>query len=198
MEYFRIRGVAQECAFALDSYQSFGFKLVEVMGKSGVWDIEFLLDFSHDETFRVSRQEQLNDAEPCLCSHSGEHIGVPGNLVRGGFAGYLVHISRIAEIWKRVKSFVEQGCGQAMIEPVGASPLPLPRLDESEISFIIQQVAEYIDRQRQTYRGRAVHLNAGQKVTMKPFFPASTLESVKVLVLTSPPDSKTLQFPQQN
>ena len=74
-----------------------------MVGKGRVGNIEFLLNFSYHETFRVSRQEQLNDAEPCFCSHGGEHVGISGNLVWTGLATGLTHISRVAEIWKLVK-----------------------------------------------------------------------------------------------
>lgn len=62
--------------------------------------------------------------------------------------------------------------------------MPLPGLLDSEIAWVIRQVAEHIDRQRQTYRGRAVPLNAGQKAAMQLFFSASPLGSARVLVLT--------------
>ncbi|MGB7849147.1 MAG: hypothetical protein WBL63_26275 [Candidatus Acidiferrum sp.] len=62
--------------------------------------------------------------------------------------------------------------------------MPLPELLDAEITWVIQQVAEYIDRQRQVYRGKAVPPNAGQKTAMQPFFPASTLDSASVIVLS--------------
>jgi len=62
--------------------------------------------------------------------------------------------------------------------------MPLPKLHDTETAWVIQQVAEYIERQRQTYRVRAVLLNAGQRAAMQPFFLPSTLESARVLVLT--------------
>ena len=62
--------------------------------------------------------------------------------------------------------------------------MPLPKLRDSETAWVIQQVAEYIERQRQTYRVRAVLLNAGQRAAMQPFFLPSTLDSVRILVLT--------------
>jgi hypothetical protein len=62
--------------------------------------------------------------------------------------------------------------------------MPLPRLAEVQIRLVIQQVAEYIDRQRQVYAARAVPLNAGHKAAMQPFFPDSTLDSARVLVIT--------------
>lgn len=62
--------------------------------------------------------------------------------------------------------------------------MPMPKLHDVEIAWIIQHVAEYIGRQCQTYRGRAVRLNAAPVATMQPFFTASTLDSARVLVLT--------------
>jgi len=61
--------------------------------------------------------------------------------------------------------------------------MPLPKLSDAEIASIIQQVAAYIEQQRQTYRGRAVPLDGHRRSAMQPFFPASTLDSVRVVVL---------------
>lgn len=62
--------------------------------------------------------------------------------------------------------------------------MPLPKLRDAEIAWVIQQVAEYIEQQRQTYRGRVVPLDCHQRSTMQPFFPAATLDSARVVVLT--------------
>jgi len=72
----------------------------------------------------------------------------------------------------------------------------IPTLTEPQIALVVQQVAEYIDRQRQTYRGRAVPLNADQRESMQPFFPASALDSAGLLVLTSDRVSNPPFYPQ--
>jgi hypothetical protein len=61
--------------------------------------------------------------------------------------------------------------------------MPMPKLRDAENAWIIQQVAAYIEQQRQTYRGRAVPLDGHQRSAMQPFFPASTLDSARVVVL---------------
>ncbi len=61
--------------------------------------------------------------------------------------------------------------------------MALPRLSDVQIGWIIEQVAVYIEGQRQTYRRRAVPLDRNQKTTMQPFFPESTLDSARVVVL---------------
>jgi hypothetical protein len=63
--------------------------------------------------------------------------------------------------------------------------MPLPELGDAQIAWVVQLVAVYIDRQRKTHRDRSVPLNASQRAAMQPFFPASTLDSAKVLVLNS-------------
>jgi len=63
------------------------------------------------------------------------------------------------------------------------APLPLPKLSESEIEWIIEQVRDYIERQRQVFRPGASPLHAKQMATMQPFFPTSTLHSARVVVL---------------
>ncbi len=62
--------------------------------------------------------------------------------------------------------------------------MPVPEPSEAQLAWVIQHVAEYIEQQRQTYRGRAVHLSANQVAAMRPFFPAATLDSACVVVLT--------------
>ncbi len=59
----------------------------------------------------------------------------------------------------------------------------VPTLNERQITWVIQQVVEYIDRQRQMFRQRAVPLSPNQMVAMQPFFPASTLNAARVVVL---------------
>jgi hypothetical protein len=61
--------------------------------------------------------------------------------------------------------------------------LPLPKLSAAQVELVIQQVAAFIEWQRQTYGRRAVPLDQNQKTTMQPFFPASMLESARVAVL---------------
>lgn len=61
--------------------------------------------------------------------------------------------------------------------------MPLPQLRDAEIAWIIEQVARYIQHQRQTYRGRAVLLDGQQRSVLQPFFQASVLDSARVVVL---------------
>jgi len=61
--------------------------------------------------------------------------------------------------------------------------MPLPELTDAQIARIIEQVAAYIERQRHTYRRRAVPLDQNQKEVMRPFFPTSVLESTRVVFL---------------
>jgi hypothetical protein len=61
--------------------------------------------------------------------------------------------------------------------------MTLPRLGPAQLDWVIQQVAVYIDQQRQTYRRGGVPLSQNQRTAMRPFFPASTLDSLRVVVL---------------
>ncbi|MGC2467099.1 MAG: hypothetical protein WA517_18040 [Candidatus Acidiferrum sp.] len=61
----------------------------------------------------------------------------------------------------------------------------MPKLVEVQVEWVKRQVAEYISAQRQTYRGRAMTLDKSQTEAMRPFFPASALDSARVLVLSS-------------
>jgi hypothetical protein len=62
--------------------------------------------------------------------------------------------------------------------------MSLPKLTDAQIGWIVQQVAEYIEGQRRTFRQGAVPLNTNQTAEMLPFFRASTLDSTRVAVLT--------------
>ena len=61
--------------------------------------------------------------------------------------------------------------------------MAFPKLEDEQVERFIQQVAAYIGGQRETYRGKAVALSQNQRAAMHPFFPASTLESARVVVL---------------
>jgi hypothetical protein len=65
----------------------------------------------------------------------------------------------------------------------GRFTVPLPKLSDDQVDWVIQRVAAYIDQQRQSYRRRALPLSQNQRAAMNPFFPASTLESARVVVL---------------
>jgi hypothetical protein len=62
--------------------------------------------------------------------------------------------------------------------------MPLPKLGEAQVGWVIQQVAEYIDRQRRNFRQRAMPLSPNHMAAMQPFFAASTLDSTRVAVLS--------------
>src|SRR5260221_4007693 len=61
--------------------------------------------------------------------------------------------------------------------------MALPKLSQSQIDGVIQQVSKYIESQRQNYRGNASPLDQSQKAAMAPFFPESVLDSTRVVVL---------------
>ncbi|MBZ5698691.1 MAG: hypothetical protein LAN18_09110 [Acidobacteriia bacterium] len=60
--------------------------------------------------------------------------------------------------------------------------MPLPKLSDAQIAWVIQQVAAYIGEQRQIYIGRAVPLDSVQKGALLPFSPGSALDSARVVV----------------
>jgi hypothetical protein len=59
----------------------------------------------------------------------------------------------------------------------------LPKLTDAQIAGIVEQVEAYIERQRQTYRRTAVPLDSIQLAGMRPFFPASTLDAARLVLL---------------
>lgn len=60
--------------------------------------------------------------------------------------------------------------------------MPLPKLSVAQIEWVIQEVAAYIDQQRQTYRRRALPLSQNQRTAMRLFFLSSILDSARVVV----------------
>jgi hypothetical protein len=62
--------------------------------------------------------------------------------------------------------------------------MSFPKLSDQQIAWVTQQVAKYIEQQRQIYRGAAVPLDNRQTAAMQRFFPASTLDSTRIAVLT--------------
>src|SRR5579862_5267011 len=70
------------------------------------------------------------------------------------------------------------------VEWLGAFPMSLPKLSDQQIARAIQQVATYIEQQRQIYRGVAAPLDGQHTRAMQPFFSASALDSTRVTVLS--------------
>ena len=62
--------------------------------------------------------------------------------------------------------------------------MSLPTLSRTQVEWIVQQVAAYIDHQRQTYRPGGVPLSLNQKNTMRPFFPEPSLDPTRLVVLS--------------
>jgi hypothetical protein len=63
--------------------------------------------------------------------------------------------------------------------------MPLPKLSDEQVAWIVKEVTAYIQKQRQLFIARAVHLNPNQKADLQSFFPASALDSARVLVLAT-------------
>lgn len=47
--------------------------------------------------------------------------------------------------------------------------MPLPKLGDAQISWIIEQVAQYNQQQRQNHGGTALTLDPNQKLAVQPF-----------------------------
>jgi hypothetical protein len=62
--------------------------------------------------------------------------------------------------------------------------MSFPKLSDQQIAWVTQQVAKYIEQQRQIYRGAAVPLDNRQTAAMQRFFPVSTLDSTRIAVLS--------------
>jgi len=62
--------------------------------------------------------------------------------------------------------------------------MPLPELNDAQIAWVVQQVAAYIERQRDIYVRRAAPFASSQKGALQPFFPGSALDSARAVVLS--------------
>ena len=62
--------------------------------------------------------------------------------------------------------------------------MPSPQLTDSQVIWVIGLVAAYIKDQRDIYLRRGVPLDSIQKGALRPFFPNSTLDAIKVTVLS--------------
>ena len=61
--------------------------------------------------------------------------------------------------------------------------MPLPTLSTAQIERVIQQIAAYIEHQRQNYRLGAARLSLSQKDSMGSFFAEPVLDSTRLVVL---------------
>jgi len=101
---FSVSCVVQERALPPNLNKTFVLKLVEVVGKSRVWDVEFFLNFPDDKAVWMGRKQELHDSESGFGAHGREHVSVLGHLLHGLLRGSSrFHISMIVEIWARVK-----------------------------------------------------------------------------------------------
>src|SRR5262249_27554081 len=76
-----IRRVPQKCALALSPHEALILQFFEMMGERRIRNFKFVLDFVHDEAFRMSREEKLHDAQPRFGSEGREHVGILCYLV---------------------------------------------------------------------------------------------------------------------
>ena len=61
--------------------------------------------------------------------------------------------------------------------------MPLPKLSDAQIAWVIQLVAVYIERQRRSFLRGAAPLSQHQMAVMASFFPKSTLNSARIVLL---------------
>jgi hypothetical protein len=61
--------------------------------------------------------------------------------------------------------------------------MPLPKLHEEQVAWIVEEVAAYIHEHRHLFRPRTVVLSPNQRSALQPFLPAYALDSTRVVVL---------------
>jgi len=61
--------------------------------------------------------------------------------------------------------------------------MPLPKLTVAQIAWVVLQVAAYIERQRRSFLRGAAPLSQNQMAVMASFFPESTLNSARIVML---------------
>lgn len=60
--------------------------------KSGIGDVQFILNVADYQSLRMSGEQGLHDAQARFRAHGGKHVGVTGDISRASSAG-LIHIS---------------------------------------------------------------------------------------------------------
>jgi hypothetical protein len=70
--------------------------------------------------------------------------------------------------------------------------VPLQKLNDEQVAWIVEEVAAYIHEQRHFVYPRAVFLSPNQKANWQPFFPLSALDSARVVALAI--DGKRNQY----
>src|SRR5690348_5935187 len=61
--------------------------------------------------------------------------------------------------------------------------MPLPKLNDEQVAWKVEEVASYIHKQRQLLSPRGILLNPNQKAVLQSFFPVSILDLVSVVAL---------------
>lgn len=74
--------------------------------------------------------------------------------------------------------------------------MPLPKLSDEQVAWIIEEVAAYIYQQRQFFIPRTVPLSPNQKAALQPFVPASELDSARVVALATERVPNPYFYPQ--
>ena len=108
-------------------------------------------------------------------------------------------LRKCGSCWQSVPNAVPQGSAGILASKFLRSAEFLhafTQLRDGEIAWIIQQVAEYVERQRETYRGRAVPLDGHQRLAVQAFFPASTLNAARVIALAAERVSNPPFYPE--
>lgn len=62
--------------------------------------------------------------------------------------------------------------------------MPLPKLTDSQVAWVIRLVAAYIEEQRDIYIRKALPLDSNRKGVMRQFFPSYALDTVRVILLS--------------
>ncbi len=62
----------------------------------------------------------------------------------------------------------------------------LPNVSDDQLAWIISEVAKYIEQQRNHYHESARSLSSREKAPLGPFFPASVLDSARLVILKRP------------
>jgi hypothetical protein len=98
LQRFRIRGVPQKGTFTLDTHKALVLELFEVVGKSRIRDVQFLLDITDYKPVGMRGKQQPHDPQAGLGPHGRQHIRILGDLIRESLVLPFCHISIFAEI----------------------------------------------------------------------------------------------------
>jgi len=73
--------------------------------------------------------------------------------------------------------------------------MPLPELSDAQVTWVAEEVAKYIEQQRNRHAKTAAPLSATQKALLRPFFADAVLDSARLAILQNSEADSQIENP---